>query len=110
MVPKDSSVWSLVFSGPQSLLSPKNQFTDGLMGPLFTILNNISVTELYFLDLLTLGGYNEATRGILYLQWIFLNKHSLLCLLDQYWVGGEGKRPQLESYLATVGKQMTHTN
>lgn len=29
-----------------------------------TSVYNISITELYFLDLLTLGGYSEATRGI----------------------------------------------
>lgn len=103
MVPKESSVWSFLVpkvSCPRRI----NLLAHG------TSVYNISVTELYFLDLLTLGGYNEAIRGILYLQWIFFYKHSFLCLLDQYWVGGEGKRPGLESYLATVGKQMTCTN
>lgn len=64
MVPKESSVWSFLVpkvSCPRRI----NLLAHG------TSVYNISVTELYFLDLLTLGGYNEAIRGILYLQWIF---------------------------------------
>lgn len=39
----------------------------------------------------------------------FINASSFF-LWDQYWLGREGKRLQLESYLATVGIQVKSAN
>lgn len=90
-------------------LAPNNQFTGSwelLFLQMPVPLNYISWICLLLVDIVKPQG----TFIYRYIFSRFFINASSFFLWDQYWLGREGKRLQLESYLATVGIQVKSAN